>query len=158
MSGRLTIDRITLHCSSPIGGSSMRHAIPMLLAIAIIIAMSGCETVRRHQAGDPPPRPAVINHVVLFKLKNPGDADELIGDCDRMLAKIPGIVSYYAGRRLEMGRPRAETNFDVGFYVGFTTQEEYTAYLSHPDHVAAVTKWNSRCESIRIQDVIDQTP
>jgi len=136
----------------------MRHATVILLIVTSLALFSACTAAPRHRTTNAAARPAVINHVVLFKLKNSNDASELIQDCDRDLSGIPGIVSYYAGKRLDIGRPHVETNFDVGFYVGFQNQTDYAAYLSHPKHVAAVAKWNPRCESIRIQDVIDETP
>ena len=134
----------------------MRPHIAALLAV--IVLMTACDTVPRHDGIASPARPAIINHVVLFKLKNPQDTDELIADCDRTLATIPGVVSYFAGRRLDLGGPNVDVEFDVGFYVGFNSKEDYARYVDHPNHVAAVNKWRPRWESIRIQDVIDETP
>ncbi len=45
-----------------------------LLVVCLLI---GCEATPAV-----PPRPALINHVVFFKLKSPATADELIADCD----------------------------------------------------------------------------
>src|SRR5262245_26312185 len=126
--------------------------------VVMAIVLAGCETTPRSRAGGLPPRPALINHIVFFKLKNPQDAAELIADCDRTLADIPGVVSYYAGKRLDTGRTNVDANFDVGFYVGFNSKEDYARYVDHPNHIAAVNKWRPRWESIRIEDVIDETP
>lgn len=105
-----------------------------------------------------PPRPARINHMVFFKLKNPADADELVRDCDAMLATIPGATSGFAGKRFESGRSNVDQNYDVGFYAGFATEEAYAQYVQHPNHVASVNKWKPRWEWIRIEDVLDETP
>ena len=134
------------------------RAMTIILLISMAVTLIGCETTSRHRAGALPPRPALINHTVYFKLKNPQDADELIADCDRTLAAIPGVVSYFAGKRLDTDRPNVDADFDVGFYVGFNSQTDYATYVDHPNHVAAVNKWRSRWDSIRIEDVIDATP
>jgi len=128
---------------------------------ALILIISGCASnrdIRSPTAASVSPRPAPINHIVFFNLKNPADADELIADCDRLLATAPGVVSYFAGKRLDTGRANVETDFEVGFYIGFQTQADYAAFVNHPDHVAAVKKWKPRCEWIRIHDVVDDTP
>ena len=103
-------------------------------------------------------RPARINHVVFFKLNDPADADELIADCDTELATIPGVVSYYAGRHIELARLNVDSNYDVGLYLGFMSVEDYDRYLSHRNHENITRKWRSRLESIRIHDVLDETP
>lgn len=119
-------------------------------AMAVIMMCSGCASTVQL-----PHRPALVNHAVYFKLQNPAEADELIADCDRDLRWIPGVVSYYAGKRPEPARPNADDSYDVGFYLGFNSMEEYQRYLEHPAHVAAVEKWKPRWVSIRICDVID---
>jgi hypothetical protein len=104
-------------------------------------------------------RPARINHLAFFKLRDPADAAELISDCDDKLSKIPGVCSYYAGQHLDTGRGgRVDSNYDVGFYVGFVNEKQHEAYVSHPDHLALVEKWRPRWEWIRIHDVLDETP
>ncbi|HRQ72396.1 MAG TPA: Dabb family protein [Phycisphaerales bacterium] len=105
-----------------------------------------------------PPRPAVINHVVFFKLKDSADAARLIDDCDRRLARIPGITSYFCGSHIDTGRPTVETEYDVAFYVGFDTLKDYAAYVDHPLHVAVVAEWRPRFEWIKVYDVHDETP
>ena len=52
-----------------------------------------------------------------------------------------------------MGRGNIDSDYDVGFYVGFDRREDYQGYLDHPDHVAVVQKWRPRWEWIRIYDV-----
>lgn len=106
-----------------------------------------------------PPRPARINHLAFFKLHHPEHAAELIADCDAHLATIPGVVSYYAGTHLDTGRGAAiDSDYDVGFYVGFMTEEALANYVKHPQHVAMVEKWRPRWQWIRVIDVVDETP
>ncbi len=105
-----------------------------------------------------PTRPARINHVVFFKLIDPADAEELITDCDALLATIPGIVSYYAGRHLEKGRGNVDSDYDVGLYLGFMSEEDYDYYIRHTNHVEVVVKWKDRLDWLRVHDVLDETP
>lgn len=106
----------------------------------------------------PAPRPAEINHVVFFKLKDPADTQALIRACDEMLGTIPDVASYYCGEHVDIGRAGIDSDYDVGFYVGFDDLDAYRAYLDHPAHVEAVNTWRPRWEWIRIYDVRDPTP
>lgn len=130
------------------------------LAILLLLAglLSGCACTTCDFGGDLPPRPARINHLAFFKLKNPADAVELIADCDAHLATIPGVLSYYAGTHLDVGRGNVDGDYDVGFFVGFETEEAYRQYVNHPSHVMVVEKWKPRWKWIRVHDVLDETP
>lgn len=133
----------------------MKRSLAAVL-IAAVLAAGGCAAEHARRG---PPRPARINHLAFFKLKNPAEADALIADCDSMLATIPGVVSYYAGKHLDTGRgPRVDGDYDVGFYVGFESEADYARYVDHPAHVAAVEKWRPRWQWIRVHDVLDDTP
>ncbi len=123
--------------------------ISVILSIVFICLIAGCSA---------PERPAMINHVVFFKLEDPEDSAELIEDCDRDLSTIPGVASYYCGQHGDFGRQNVDSDYDVGFYVGFETEEAYRAYLVDPAHTAVVGKWKPRWEWIRIYDVVDTSP
>jgi len=96
----------------------------------------------------------MINHVVFFDLKDPGESDELIRDCYHLL-EIPGATSGYAGTHYGIGRDSVLHDYDVGFFVAFDSEADYRAYIEHPAHVALVEKWRPRWESIRVYDVGD---
>jgi len=121
---------------------------------------TGCQTGDwgAQGIGSRAPRPAAVNHIVFFKLNDSGDSEELIADCDASLARIEGIVSYYCGRHLDIGRSNVVADYDVGFYVGFDTKEAYEAYLADEAHVRAVEKWRPRTQWMRVYDVLDPTP
>ncbi|TVQ52601.1 MAG: Dabb family protein [Phycisphaerales bacterium] len=122
-----------------------------VVASAPVVYSAGCAAT-----GDPlPPRPAAINHFVVFKLNDPADAAELIEDCDRYLGRIPGVVSYFAGQHHDIGRDTVFRDYDVGFFVGFDSDEAYRAYVDHPEHVRIVNKWRDRWEWYRVYDVFD---
>jgi len=121
------------------------------MIVAAAVWLGGCASIRGE-------RPAEMNHVVLFKLKLAEDAAALIADSDASLPRIPGVVSYFAGRHLDVGRANVEKDYDVGLYVGFDTEASYRAYLDHPLHTELVTRWRPKWEWIRIYDVRDPTP
>ena len=75
----------------------MHPIAPDTLAVLILAALllQACASTSSN-----PPRPARINHVVFFKLKNPSDAPELIRDCDTKLATIPWPRAEYRGAEL----------------------------------------------------------
>jgi hypothetical protein len=137
------------------------------LSLLVLLLQAGCASPPPGEARlrapavaavspDMPPRPAVINHFVEFKLHDPADADELIADCDRYLARIPGVVSYFAGRHHDIGRgDRVYSDYHVGFFVGFNSDEDYRVYVDHPDHVMIVQKWLPRLARLRVYDVWD---
>jgi hypothetical protein len=139
------------------------RTLPCILIVLTAIFPAACRTSPQPTVGpttavsSSPPRPARINHLAFFKLKSAADAEELISDCDRLLRPIPGVVSYFTGKRLETGRSNLDTSFDVGFYVGFATEADYERYVKHPNHLEALAKWKPRWESVRIVDVLDET-
>ena len=124
---------------------------PLLIALLVSCA-------RRQSVPSAPMRPAVINHVVFFKLQDPADADVLLADCESMLGQIPGVVALYAGRHIETGRPTVDSNYDVGIYVGFMDEAAYAGYVEHPSHLELVKKWQPRLQWLRVYDVLDETP
>ncbi len=138
----------------------------MLSAAVVTLATAGCATTRSGGASvsdapamhgrDLPSRPALINHFVEFKLSDPAGADELIADCDRYLGRIPGVVSYFAGKPHDIGRgDRVYSDYHVGFFVGFDSDEDYRVYIDHPHHLMVVEKWRPRLERLRVFDVRD---
>ncbi|MCC6906534.1 MAG: Dabb family protein [Phycisphaerales bacterium] len=148
-------------CVSPLLGLSLSpFVLPAVVAIFLVLA-GGCRSIccpSEAQLSPNPPRPARINHLAFFKLKNAEEALELIADCDEQLAVIPGVVSYYCGTHLDVGRSNVDGDYDVGFYVGFEDEEAYRTYVNHPSHVALVEKWKPRWEWIRVHDVLDESP
>ena len=118
------------------------------ICIAITICLiAGCSAVRA-------PRPGVINHVVIFKLKNPDSIQELLIDCDQHLAKIPGVASYYAGEHFDIGRDDVDSDYDVVFYAGFKSQQALEEFVAHPVHIRIKSKWEPRLQWSRIHDTI----
>ncbi len=118
------------------------------ICVAVTIwLLGGCSAVRA-------PRPGVINHIVIFKLKNPDSIGELLIDCDQQLAKIPGVTSYYAGEHFDIGRKDVDSDYDVVFYAGFKSQKALEEFVAHPVHIRIKSKWEPRLQWMRIYDTI----
>jgi len=125
----------------------------MVFVVACLLA--SCTATPRLAVGS---RTARINHVVFFELNDPDDAGELIRDCNSMLATSPGIVSSYAGTHLDTVREGVQSDYHVGFYVGFMSEADYQTYLDHPAHLEIVKKWRPRLRRLQVYDVVDDTP
>ncbi|MCB9846485.1 MAG: Dabb family protein [Phycisphaeraceae bacterium] len=122
----------------------------LVMVTALVTMLSGCAGVRR-EAG----RPALIEHVVFVKLKDPGRASALIAESDRVLRPIPGVVAYAAGQHLETGRTQVIADYDVAMFIGFDSEEDYASYVSHPSHVGIVDRWKPEMEWLRVYDFLD---
>jgi hypothetical protein len=125
----------------------------MVSLVACLLA--SCAAPSAHTG---PFRPARINHVAFFELNDPQDAGELIRDCNSMLTTIPGVVSSWAGAHLDTTREGVQSDYDVGFYVGFRSEADYQTYLDHPAHLEIVKKWRPRLRRLQVYDVVDETP
>lgn len=130
--------------------------LPPALALAAAASLAGCSATSATHT--PPERPAVINHVVFIKLRDPSDAAALRTDSEQRLSRIPGVRYLHVGPHLDIGRTNVDSDYSIGISVGFDTADSYRTYLAHPEHLQLLTDWKLRCEWIRIYDVIDDTP
>lgn len=73
----------------------------------------------------------MFTHIVLFKLKNPRDAQEVKNRLLGMQGKIPTL------RHLEVGIDilHSQRSYDVALYTKFDSLEDMQAYQVHPVHV-----------------------
>lgn len=114
------------------------------ITVAAAVTLTGC-------ASSTSSNPAPLQHVVLFDLKDPADADELMGDCARLLA-IPGVRSVVTGPPVSIGRGNVIGDYDAGVLVQIESVAAYRGYLEHPEHEALVQKWRPRWDGVRIYD------
>jgi hypothetical protein len=141
------------------------RVISRVTAVAVVIlplgGVAGCACPR--PAGAPalvanaPTTPARINHVVLFSLKNPADADALVADSRESLGAIPSVTSIFCGKHVDAGRPGVMTDYDACVYVGFDSLESYSDYVAHPRHQELVARWKDRLIDYRVYDVLDES-
>jgi hypothetical protein len=87
----------------------------------------------------------VINHIVLFKLRDPEDAAELVRRLDALEGQIPEV------RHLEAGADvtRSERSFDVALVSSFASVDDLNTYRDHPDHMKLV-RWIGEVTTDRV--------
>ncbi len=73
----------------------------------------------------------MVKHVVMYKLKNKADADEMIKRFLSMRGKIDVLKSLYAGKN-EVESARA---YDVALICEFDSLEDLQVYADHPVHL-----------------------
>ena len=79
----------------------------------------------------------VIRHTVAFKLKDisPEEKDAFFRELNA-LKNIPGVKKFSV--RAQVGK---KNNFTHGVFMDFKTQEAYTSYNNHPQHMAFVKNY-----------------
>lgn len=122
------------------------HTAGLVLAASWLAA---CSSTPRTQAV------AAISHVVFVDLADPADADALLADARAMLAPIPSVTAYSAGKHLDTGRPTVLGDYDIGMILGFDDAAGLNAYVVHPDHVAFVERWRPRLTGLRVYDIAE---
>lgn len=73
----------------------------------------------------------MVKHVVMYKLKNKANADEMIKRFLSMRGKIDVLKSLYAGKN-EVESARA---YDVALICEFDSLEDLQVYADHPVHL-----------------------
>ena len=126
-----------------------------IAALAALVLLASCATNRAPASPfEPVSGPSTaLQHVVLVKLIDSSQSDELIADMDAHLAPIESIGSYWRGACYESNRPEVKRDFDVGLVIEFRDAAAYEAYSSDPRHIDIVKRWKPKCTSLVIYDV-----
>ncbi|MEX0876947.1 MAG: Dabb family protein [Phycisphaerales bacterium] len=120
--------------------------------IACTVLLTGCACTSRM-----PPRTALIGHIVFVELVEDSDYDEILADSDSMLATIPSVSTYAAGRHIDTGRTTVRDDYDLAIYLGFESAEDLAAYVDHEQHNEYVQKWGPKLKALRVYDMHDPT-
>ncbi|MFO0828195.1 MAG: Dabb family protein [Phycisphaerales bacterium] len=128
-----------------------------LLAACATLALCACSTVHTSprspfeaSAGG---QLSAIRHVVLVKLNDPKQADELIADMDQSIPLIPSVMSYWRGSPFISDRPEVSHDYDVGMIVDFADAAGYDRYVRDRRHVDLVARWKPRAVMLTIYDI-----
>ena len=97
----------------------------------------------------------MLAHNVFFSLTDncPAAKQELVDDCHKLLAPIPGILFYAAGRLADdLDRNVNDREFDVALHVVFEDRAAHDAYSVHDSHQQFVQKQMGNWKNIRVFD------
>jgi heme-degrading monooxygenase HmoA len=72
----------------------------------------------------------MIKHIVMWKLKNPGDAPHFKAQLDSCRDLVPGMLKFEVATRTTA----LEANCDVVLYSVFESATALAAYQKHPQH------------------------
>ncbi|MBN2655877.1 MAG: Dabb family protein [Spirochaetales bacterium] len=73
----------------------------------------------------------MISHVVMWKLKDISDGDEVVRRLKSLDGRIPGLISIEAGADTN----RSEAAWDVVLVSTHDSKEALDSYQVHPEHV-----------------------
>ena len=90
----------------------------------------------------------MIKHIVMWKLKNPGDAARFKAKLDSCKGLVPGMREFEAAVRTEA----FEANVDVVLVSAFDDKAALQAYLEHPVHVEVSSVLGTLRESRTVLD------
>ena len=97
----------------------------------------------------------MLAHNVFFSLTDdsPTAKQELVDDCHKLLAPIPGILFYAAGELAgDLDRDVNDREFDVALHVVFADRAAHDAYSEHDLHQEFVQKNMDNWKKIRVFD------
>jgi hypothetical protein len=101
-------------------------------------------------------------HAVIFYLKKDapaGEADSLIEDTHKLLAKIPTVRGLWVGKPAEKATPKyAITDFHVGLVVLFDDYAGLEKYLEHDLHTEFLDKHGKHWDKVPVYDFVHQKP
>ncbi|MBB6481036.1 Dabb family protein [Spirochaeta isovalerica] len=73
----------------------------------------------------------MISHVVMWKLKNISEGDEVVRRLKNLEGKIPGLISIEAGADTN----RSDAAWDVVLISTHESKDALDSYQVHPDHM-----------------------
>jgi hypothetical protein len=123
-----------------------------LLCIFTVLVFSSCLTPVTERAV----HPGMI-HTVAFTLAEGEEAGaaDLVGELERELTPLPGVVALYAGLRAEQyTRPTNSQKFQVLLVVVFRDTRAHDEYEIHPIHRRLVERWTPKLAGIVILDAV----
>jgi hypothetical protein len=113
-----------------------------------LIGLASCASRRQPVLQQPE-----VLHVVLVKLKNPADAQELVNDTQRTLGLTSDAHALTPGVALGVKRPEVDDDYTVAFVMEFRDADCYQRYLESEAHKGLVARWLPRAERLRAMDI-----
>jgi len=97
----------------------------------------------------------MLAHNVFFSLtdNSPAAKQELVDDCHKLLAPIPGMLFYAAGQLSDdLNRDVNDREFDVALHIVFEDRAAHDAYSAYDSHQEFVQKHMGNWKNIRVFD------
>ena len=133
----------------------MLHRFQFQFVVAILLPLTGCSTL---PAKTHAPSPAPVNHIVFLKLHDFSLVEQLIDESNEQLRSIPSVISYFAGKHIDIGRDSVLHDYDVALYLGFDSAQGLRQYVEHPQHIEFVNAWRPKLAWLRVYDVGNEAP
>lgn len=126
-----------------------------LLPALTLLLLGACRGPASLQASD---RPLLV-HSVYFTLKEdtPERRAALVDSCNRLLAKIPGIVALAAGSRdEELTRDVNDVEFDIALTIVFRDRAAHDLYQPHVKHQEFIAANLPNIARVRVFDSVSE--
>ena len=88
----------------------------------------------------------MLSHIVVF-WTNPhrlDAADELLAGANQLLANIPGVLQFHAGKMSPSHRPVVDQTYQVALNLVFADKKAEHEYQAHPQHMEFGEKYLKR--------------
>jgi hypothetical protein len=85
----------------------------------------------------------MLSHIVIL-WTDPAQtdaADRVVAGATRLLANIPGVVRFHAGKMIGSPRSVVDQTYSVALNLTFTGKEAEVAYQAHPQHLEFVASY-----------------
>ena len=131
----------------------------VILGSALINPTQG--QVRRDRRAVVPRKSPPLVHTVIFYLKKDApanEADALVADTQKLLAKIPTVREIRAGKPADKATPIAAKDYQVGLLVLFDDTDGLHTYSDHPLHKEFVANHAKSFEKVVVYDFLSPNP
>ncbi|KAJ9699427.1 hypothetical protein PVL29_008154 [Vitis rotundifolia] len=92
-----------------------------------------------------------FKHLVIAKFKEGAAVEEIVKGMEKLVAEIDAVKSFEWGQDLE-SQEMLRQGFTHAFLMTFNNQGDFTAFLSHPNHVEFSTTFSAAIEKIVLLD------
>ena len=139
----------------------------ILSVFGVVLLLAGCGAENK-PAGDAESTPAAarvslppdaVGHVVIFWLKEPGNAEnrrQLI-DATETFRSVPGVLAVQAGEKIASPRRNVDQSYDVAVVIWFRDRDALERYQTHPTHLAMLTQVGPLVDRTVVYDFTNAT-
>lgn len=96
-------------------------------------------------------------HAVFFWMKPDAPAahqEQLLADCHTLLAKVPGLTFFDAGRPAMTPREVVDNSYHVGLITVFADKGGHDVYQTHPLHLEFIERNKANWDRVKIYDFV----